>query len=237
MFRCPHNVLPYHFTVQHHTNYKSRVFQNILCLLHSPSYSNQGCLTHQRSKKGCFHVSIISRSAQHQIHFPHQPTFKKKLQPPLREAWLRSTAPIISWWEHTSAPVCSPRSHPEQRQHEQACLRTKSFLQQAGLTCIDGLHEALVGSLDKPPGTLIHLSDIEGLVEIPVVAIAIDGDIHCQHSTHGKLAPAPHLLPPGWNNKPVQMGHSNCEVLLHKNSLRKLFQQKQIFHAYPAESI
>lgn len=148
MLRCSHNVLLYQFTVQHHTNYKSRILQNILCLLHSLSYSDQGCLTHQWSKKGCFHVNTICGSAQHQIHFPHQPTFKKKLQPPLAElCHLKDgciTQHLSSAGDNTpvllrAAPEVALSSGNMSKQTHPG-LRTEPLMLQACSTCINGLH-------------------------------------------------------------------------------------------------
>mmetsp|Transcript_8247 Transcript_8247/g.51351 ORF Transcript_8247/g.51351 Transcript_8247/m.51351 type:complete len:203 (+) Transcript_8247:1071-1679(+) len=50
----------------------------------------------------------------------------------------------------------------------------------ARLHCLDGLHEAVVRSLDHPFAVIVHLPDDEGLVEISVVAILAGGDVHIQ---------------------------------------------------------
>lgn len=110
---------------------------------------------------------------------------------------------------------------------------------QTCFTCINGLHEALISCLDKPPGTLVHVSNIKGLVQIPVVAIAIDGDIHCKQQQTGEIStPFPTSCLSLWERTNMnQWGILTVKWSLHKNSIWRLFQQNQFFHTYPVDSI
>lgn len=46
-------------------------------------------------------------------------------------------------------------------------------------TCINGLHEALIGGLHQTLGSLIHLTHEKGLVEVSMVTVVKDCDVHC----------------------------------------------------------
>lgn len=46
-------------------------------------------------------------------------------------------------------------------------------------TGVNGLHKAFICGLNQLLGSLIHLSDKKGFVEVTMETVVVDSDVHC----------------------------------------------------------
>ena len=48
------------------------------------------------------------------------------------------------------------------------------------LTCVNGLHQALIRGLNQFPSSLIHVSNKKCLIQVPMITIPIKSNVHCK---------------------------------------------------------
>ena len=109
----------------------------------------------------------------------HQGSLKSSLNLLLPNPKLTQAGQKHSWKGQGMHGVMTGHSRP-------TLLSSFSGCPALSLTCVNGLHQALIRGLNEFPSSLIHVTNKKCLIQVPMITIPIKSDVHCKRISKQK---------------------------------------------------